>query len=384
MITENPLRICMLSDDFLPAATGVGSHLQAVTTHLAALGHAVTIVTTRHAGQPEAERWRGVKVFRVPSIRMFGYAQAMPSVKRLQAIFEEVRPDVVHHHYLGTMLQRAMKAARALGLPQVYTYHMTEEHLTQPLPMRPFRKLIARKITDYCNRMDLVISVSRNLAKKICERGVRTPIRTISNPVDFGDASAVQPAARNAPHIVMFAGRLHPEKNIPFLLRGFQRMLVSEPEAALWIAGEGPHRKAIEAIVTRLGLRSKVEFLGFLDHAELTRRYAACDTFVLPSLVETQGLVAMEAMWFSKPVVVARSVVSATELVDEGVNGFIVDETSDAQLAERLVRLARDPALRARMGSAGREKTAAFRSPVVVRALEAAYRQVLPAMDLPG
>jgi len=111
-----PLAICMLSDDFLPGATGVGSHLQAITPELVARGHRVAVVTTRRAGEPEREVWRGVQVYRVATVKAFGFYQAMASTRTLGAIFDEFRPDLIHHHYLGLMLVRGMKAARERGL----------------------------------------------------------------------------------------------------------------------------------------------------------------------------------------------------------------------------------------------------------------------------
>ena len=377
--TSLSISICMLSDDFLPAATGVGTHLQEVSKLLTLAGHRVTIITTRRPGEPAEEIWGGVRVFRVFTLKMFGFYQALPSSAELRRIFSEIQPDIIHHHYLGLMLMRAMKLAETLRLPQVYTYHMTEDHLTQPLPMRPFRKLIAKKIVSVCNRANLVISVSQGIAEQLPGKGIHTPVRYISNPVSFPDDVTVEAASRDAAFAVLFAGRLNPEKNIPFLLRGFAILTRQIPDSILWIAGHGSQKDQLLSHAKELGIGDKVHFLGFLGHDQLSRYYAACDVFVLPSLVETQGLVAMEAMWFGKPILVADSVISARELVDQGNNGYIVDHESDASLAERLVELATQPDLRARMGQAGRMKTLGYRPPVILEALQSAYREVLQA-----
>lgn len=364
----------MFSDDFLPGATGVGTHLQEICPHLVKRGHRVSVITTRRSGQPEFEMWRGVSIYRVATLKVFGFYQALPSsntVRRL--ITENIKPDIVHHHYVGIMLLRALKVAAHLGLPQVYTYHMTEDHLTQPLPMRPFRSAIARQIVKCCNRTDLVISVSRVLARQLSGKGITTPVCFISNPVGFSDTSSVVPMPREAALTIMFAGRLNPEKNLTFLLGGYAKLLQSFPEAMLWIAGEGAQKNQLQRLCHSLGVTERVKFLGFQTHESLARYYAGCDVFVLPSLVETQGLVAMEAMWFGKPVVVARSVISATELVDPGQNGFIVDQNSEAQLAERLLQLGVNVELRIAMGLAGRKKAQAFRPEAIVANLESAY-----------
>ncbi len=372
------LSICMLSEDFLPAATGVGIHLQSVTVHLAGLGHQVTVLTTRRPGEPEFEVWRGVRVYRVRTVRVFGFYQAVASSATLRGLLDWIRPDVVHCHYLGFMLLRAGPVIRKRGWAHTYTYHMTADHLTQPWPMRPLRRWIERAIVEYCNGTDLVIAVSRNLADSlVAQRRIHTPVRYISNPVDFPAVESIEPAPRGAGFAVMFAGRLDPEKNIPFLLRGFKRLLDHVPGAVLWIAGAGAQRPRLQRWVLEEGLAANVEFLGFLDRPELLRRYAACDVFVLPSLVETQGLVAMEAMHLGKPVIVARTVVSADELVDEGRNGYLVGQDADEELADRLMRLAADPALRASMGAAGRRKAVAYAPAGIAAQLAQAYRAAL-------
>jgi len=227
----------------------------------------------------------------------------------------------------------------------------------------------------------LVISVSQALASELPRRGIRTPIRYISNPVAFRNDTSVKPVARDGAFVVMFAGRLDPEKNLPYLLRGFSKVLDSMPEAVLWLAGKGAQKKQLQSRCRDLGISNRVRFLGLVDHDVLSSYYAACDVFVLPSLVETQGLVAMEAMWFGKPLIVARSIVSAAELVDEGHNGFIVDQSSDSDLVHRLMLLGSDSELRARMGAAGRQKAEAYRPQVVVEALETAYTDTLRRFD---
>ena len=369
----------MLSDDFLPGATGVGTHLQVISKHLAQRGHRVSIITTRRKGEAAEEDWHGVHVYRVATVKLFGFYQAIPSMREVARIFDAVRPDLVHHHYLGVMVVRAIKLCKQLALAQIYTYHMTEDHLTQPLPMRPLRRLIVRQIVSVCNAADLVISVSKNLADQLPNKGIRTPVRFISNPVDFVEPASVEPMSRNASFVVMFAGRLNPEKNIPFLLRSFALLSRQLPDAELWIAGAGSDLDALQRQSRELGIAARVKFLGFLTHDLLARYYKACDVFVLPSWVETQGLVAMEAMWFGKPVVVARSVISATELVDVGINGDIVESDDDQGLAAILQRYNADASLRLKFGAAGVSKASQFRAEQVIDLLEATYESVVVA-----
>jgi glycosyltransferase involved in cell wall biosynthesis len=373
MPAARPLSICLVSDDFLPAATGVGIHVQRIGEGLVRRGHRMSLITTRRPGQAAREEWRGVQVHRTFTLKAFGFYQALPSRAFSARVFREHAVELVHLHYLGILLKRTERVARTFGLPQVYTYHMTADHLTQPWPMKPLRPWIERQIVEYCNRFQLVIVPSAQLMARIEADGVHAPTRYITNPVVFDTPQKVEPAPRPAGFVVLYAGRLNPEKNLPLLLRAFRELLGKCPDAALWIAGTGDQRGRLEAMAVSLGIFPRVRFLGFLEHADLARHYAACDVFVLPSVVETQGLVAMEAMRFARPVIVTHAIVSARELVDDGVNGFIVAPDAPAQLAEKLAILAADPALRERLGNAGLQRSLAGSPETVVGALEEAY-----------
>ena len=372
------MNILMVSDDFLPAATGVGSHLKVVAPLLVERGHNVSILTSRRDGEPEFEMHEGVKVFRAKSIKTFGFYQAMPSKALINKILDDEKIELVHHHYLSVMLSRVFREAETRQLPQIYTYHMTVDHLTQPLMMRPLRPLLSRLILHYCNKFGRIMVPSQALTDQVIAGGVTVPTFFVSNPVIFnGDEAPVKPPGLENPFVVFFAGRLNPEKNVPFLLKGFFEFITqSGRDAELRIAGMGSSRADYERECERLKISDKVSFLGFLNHEQIAEQYAQCDVFVLPSLVETQGLVAMEAMRFSKPVIVADTVVSAKELVDPEVNGYIVRANDISQMAARLNGLAQDPELCVKLGAAGKERAAAYSQGAIVSEIERHYNQL--------
>lgn len=372
--TIKSLSICMVSDDFLPSATGVGSHLQVVAAELSKRGHRVSVITSRRPDQPQFEIWQGVQVYRTRTIKLFGFYQAMPSIADVKKILAEVKPDRIHYHYLGFLLLRVLKISIKMGVPSVYTYHMSEVVLTQPWCMRPFRSLIAKKIVSSCNQFDHIISVSKNLATKLPTTGIKKPITYISNPIIFSNKKDSVFSKKAENFTILFAGRLDPEKNIPYLFRAFKKLLETKPEAKLLVAGRGTQLNNLEKLSVELGIQNNVKFLGFLTHEALSKYYASCDVFVLPSIFETQGLVAMEAMWFGKPVIVTNQIVSAEELIDHGINGYIVNASSDNDLADRLQILANDPALRAKMGAAGHERAKDYQPEIVMDDLESVYQ----------
>lgn len=369
--------ILMASDDFVPAGTGVGTHIKILAPELVKRGHSVAVITSRRRGEPAEENWQGVKVFRVFSIPAYGFYQALPSRHTLRRIIDATKPDVIHHHYVGYLMMRLCGIAEALKLPQVSTYHFSSEVLTQPLLMRPFAGLIRRLLMSYNNRFQLIIAPSRNLARQIQAEGVATPVQYISNPVVFSGQGTDSIDCDRSCFTVLYAGRFGVEKNIPLLIRAFAQLAVERPDAVLEIAGKGPELSELQRLCVDLKLGSRVRFLGFLDHSELAKCYARCNVFVLPSVVETQGLVAMEAMRFGKPIIVTKAIVSAEELVTDGENGFIVDPNVPEQLAAKLLSIASDSQMGIAMGKAGARRAESYQPDLVVEQTELAYHGVM-------
>lgn len=377
VLSQKNLSICMVSDDFLPAMTGVGVYLKLVAPELVKRGHNVSVITSRRSGEPEIEQWQGVTIYRVFTLKMYGFYQALPSANKVRQILKLVKPDLIHHHYVGFMMKLVCKIAESFKLRQVSTYHFGPEVLTQPLPMRPFRGLIRRLMVSYNNRFDMVMAPSQNVAKQITRDGVISPIRYITNPVVFGENAHLEPAERTSGFTVLYAGRLGHEKNIDFLIKSFAQLLKKTPDAILWIAGRGPQLPKLEILCKQLKIQDSVKFLGFLDHPTLAKYYKACDTFVLPSLQEVQPLVVMEAMWFAKPVIVTNAIAAAEEMVEQGVNGYIVDPNSVEDLTNRLFTLACEPNMRVNQGKASRIRSEMFRPELVVDAMEKAYYDIM-------
>jgi 1,2-diacylglycerol 3-alpha-glucosyltransferase len=374
--------VCLISDDFLPAATGVGTHVQCIAEGLALRGVRVIVVTSRHRGQPREEIWKGVRIYRIFSVKILGFYQALASKKNLRKIFLENEVSLVHLHYFSFLLKTAAALSSEMKLPMIYTYHMTADHLTQLWPMRPFRSLIARQIVHLCNSFDLIISPSEKLSIVIKESGVSTPLEVLTNPVVFETNRHPVEIAPSEILLdsmqtfrVFFAGRLSPEKNISLLLRAFSQVCKIIPNSTLWIAGRGPCEKSLREESEKLQIARQVQFLGFLEHKNLANYYASCDVFVLPSLIETQGLVAMEAGAFGKPIIVTDQIISCHELVEDKVSGFIVNGFSPEDLGLRLLDLALNPALRAKMGLAAKKRTEAYQPALVLDSLQKIYKK---------
>jgi glycosyltransferase involved in cell wall biosynthesis len=144
---------------------------------------------------------------------------------------------------------------------------------------------------------------------------------------------------------VIFAGRHIPEKRVPALVPAVARI----PGMRARIYGDGPERPCVLALIDEEGMADRVSAPGFVEHGDVEAALRGALCLVLPSRREGYGLVVVEACAAGTPaVVVADPDNAATELIEDGVNGFVAPSASPADLADAILRV-RDagPALRA-------------------------------------
>jgi glycosyltransferase involved in cell wall biosynthesis len=153
------------------------------------------------------------------------------------------------------------------------------------------------------------------------------------------------------PMILTVAG-LIPRKGVGTVLRALA-LLLSTHKFTLVVCGDGPERGALEGLSDRLAIADRVVFKGRIGRAEIPQYFAACDVFVLASLVEAAGNVVLEAMASGRPVVCTDSG-GPPEYVRDGKTGYIVPVGDHVRMAERIALLLDAPELADRLGRAGR------------------------------
>lgn len=373
-MTTTNLSIAYVTDDFLPAKTGVGVHVQKVASEMARRGHKVVVITSRRKNQPDLEDYQGIRVYRVFSIPLEGYYQALPPPALIEKIFLENSVELVHFHYLSLMMLEIADMARRRKIKTIYTTHMTIEHLTNPAFMKPFKMVLTKMLVHAYSRFDCIICLSSFQARWVGQFNVSSHVHFILNPIEYTGEECPE-FDRREKFTVFFAGRLSPEKNIGYLIDSFHRFLKICPDADLWIAGSGVTESELRRQVKDLGIEGRVTFLGQVTRDQLPKYYRQCHVFVLPSLTEVLPLVALEAMRFSRPTIVTDRIFCAPEIVDHEQTGFIVDAGSADDLAGRLNQLCAAPELGRRLGAAAFKKSANYSAQGVSDSLEKVYFQ---------
>ena len=182
----------------------------------------------------------------------------------------------------------------------------------------------------------------------------------------------------SSPFTILCVGRLVPAKGQHILLAAVERLVKAGRQVRLCLVGDGPDRARLEEQVKVQGLEAYVAFAGAVNQDRIRALYAEADVFALASFAEGIPVVLMEAMAMSIPCVTTY-ITGIPELIRDGIDGLLVSPSDDAALAEAIARLMDDPALRQRLGEAGRcrvqDKYDLNRN---TAALAALFRQRLP------
>ena len=215
---------------------------------------------------------------------------------------------------------------------------------------------------------ECIIAVSHSVRLQLERSGIKSSlIREVTNGVPVERIREYLPERESTRSeigylsddlVIGFAGRLHPEKGLFFLIKAFQNLYRRHPRTRLLIVGDGPELQAMRRMAIEMGLDNRVRFMGRID--PVYRMYAAMDICVMPSICqEAFGFAAAEAMAMGRPVI-ASAAGGLTELITNEVDGLLVPPGDAEALTAALLRLIENPAEMQSFASAGREKIASL------------------------
>lgn len=261
----------------------------------------------------------------------------------------------LHNHFTDSSCTVAMLASALSGIPFSFTMHGPADFFA-PAAWRLSDKIAAARfvacISWFCRAQGMLFSAPEHWGKLHVIHCAVEPERYGAPVAEAGRAAE----AGQGPARLLYVGRLAAVKGLRVLFEALAAFGQEGPRLVL--VGDGPDRAALEREAAARGLGDRIRFDGYRSQGEVAAALAEADLFVLPSFAEGVPVVLMEAMASRKPVVATR-VGGVSELVEDGVSGLLVPPSDAAALGAAIGRLAAEPALRARMGAAGRAKVEA-------------------------
>ncbi len=360
------MNVALFASAFHPHVGGVEELVRQMAHAYRARGMGAIVVTNQWPPElPAAEDFEGIPVYRLPMRAPEGplrvqakYYATHGKIKRdLLAILTRHEIALLHVQCVSVNGYYAQIARDALRLPLIVTAQGERTmdagriYEKSPLINRTLRALLADAAHVTACSADTLADLEGFYGQPL---GAKAGV--VYNGIRLADFADPQPFLHPRPYLLGI-GRHVPQKGFDVLLRAFAA--ANLPDHDLILAGDGPERPALEALASDLGLAGRVTFTGRADRPLAVSLFHGCDFFVLPSRMEPQGIVNLEAMAAGKAVV-ASKVGGVPEIVLSDETGLLVPGDDAPALAAALTRLAADPALRQKLGDAGHARAQKF------------------------
>ena len=385
---SRPLRILQVSARYRPYVGGTEIHTGEVAVELAKRGHDVTVLTTDPGADLPAEEWLdGVRVIRVLAWPRGTDLHLAPGLLR---VIKAEPWDLVHvQGYHTAVAPVALWAAGRQGLPTALTFHSGGHSSRIRNMARPVHTRAMARLMRNCQ---LLIGVSDWETGLFTQRLDLEPgrIRTIPNGVstdatlrprsETGSAGPKTRPGDPAPHLLSI-GRLQRYKGHQRIIRAMPRLLEADPGTRLTIIGMGPYGDRLERLVDDLGLHDSVTFdaVEAEDRPRLDRIMASASAAVFLSEYESHGMAAHEAILAGLPVVVLDAT-ALGGLVADGLARAVPPMATDDEVASIVLRTLAETGGRRPHDPPPPELERLRNSwPSIVRRLEAAYHEFVPA-----
>jgi glycosyltransferase involved in cell wall biosynthesis len=298
----------------------------------------------------------------------------------LRGILRRERVDVLHAHMFGSNVGGTV-IGRLARVPVIVAHEHTWSFEGRPLRRFVDREVIGRGSTVF-------VAVSRDDRRKMIEIEGVDPEKILHVP--NGIAPPPPPSGADVrselgiPPGVPLIGTvsvLRPQKALDVFVRASAELLRENPDLRVLLAGDGPLKGELTELVHGLGVQDRLLMPGYRSDASDV--IAALDVAISSSAFEGSPLAVMEYMESARPIVATR-VGGVPDLIEDGVNGLLVEAGDDAALAAAIRRMLADPEAARRMGEAARERRRReFTVELMVRRFEALYERLAQGAGLP-
>ena len=377
------MRIGMMADLYKPHVSGVTNYIALNKRYLESEGHEVYVFTFGDEDYQEDEP----NVIRSPGLPISDTGMHF-NLRYTRAARRTLRTmDVAHVHHPFISGSIALRYCRADRTPIVFTNHTrydlyAKAYLPLLVDMIGVAALKAY-LLSFCRSCDLVVSPSAGMKDVLKDMGIDVPVDVVPNGVDIKPfLDPVEPLERTEfgfqaqDVILVYMGRLGPEKNLPFLLRSFAGIAQAYDNVQLMLIGVGPAKADSQDQVKYMGIEGRVRFTGLVPYDQMPRYLALGDAFVTASVTEVHPLSVIEAMASGLPVLGIDSP-GIGDTIQDGVTGYLIPEEDLAAYTAQMVRLVVDQKQREQMSEQARKSVESYAIENTTQMMLERYQRVI-------
>ena len=394
------MKIAMFSDAYFPRVNGVSVSIKCFAEDLAKRGHEVCVVCPAYNFQKEVVMEntdiKGFSMIRVPAKSIVFSKEdryvKLTQWKRIKQEMDKFRPDVIHVNTEFGFGMLGMMYARRRKIALVYTNHTLWEsyikNYVHCMPSGYAKKLGKALVRFFAKRAQVVISPTQRMCQLLVSYGITRPVEIIPTgiddcvcQIDENELASFKkkiykefPVLENK-RILLYVGRVVKEKNLDMLFDVFSKVQEKLADSVLFFVGGGPELENLKQKAKSLPCASSICFAGYRERNVLAYFYHLADVFVFPSCTETQGLVTVEAMRASVPVV-AIGEMGTLDVMQGDHGGFMVKNDVD-EFAARVMDLLSDKVLHAQKSNEAREWSEKWSMDYLTPKLESSYKKAI-------
>ena len=389
------MRIAITSDIYYPMMNGVAVFAHNLANGLAARGHEVAVICPSFTGKRHVvvDSETGVKNYYLSSHRMPFYPDQINKVadnskifgkklpklvyknglwvsvyphNELKAALDDFQPNLIHNQTAETIAIAALWYARKREVPIVSTGHAYPDNITGQLKLlapikKPLDVILRAYMASFLKNSEYATMPTEMAIEDLVpkdRRKFKVKIEAISNGIDlsrfqFGPRPETEfyekyglPSDKK---IVLYVGRVDPEKSIEVAMRAFLKMRERKNDVCMVVVGDGIDKSRLEEFARKSDYADDVYFMGRIMGDDLIKFYRAGDVFVTASETETQGLVLIEAAAMKLPIV-AVDAGAVKEVCVNNVNGVLCSPKDAEGISSGLLRILSDEKLAEEMG----------------------------------
>ena len=380
------MKIVITTDIYYPMINGVAVFSRNLAMGLKKRGHQVMVLCPSIKGEfgVEKDEEANFTVVRLTSSKMHLYPDQINKVPKdkkllgvkmprllyknglhvsympyseIKKVLDDFKPDIIHNQTPGPVALSVFRYAKKRNIPLVSTDHAYPDNLTQQLKLpraakKPINSMMNKYFISFLKRSEYATMPTEQAVADLIpqkRKPFKVPVEALSNGIDLsrfakGKANAEiyeQYGIPKTKPIVLYVGRVDPEKSLDILMDAFIKAHKKVPDAHLVVVGDGTARPKLEAQIQKAGLEKQAHFLGRVIGDNLPQLYRTGTVFAITSKTETQSIVLMEAMASGLPCV-AVDAGAIHELVKTNKNGYLCEADDVDAVAKSLVKILED------------------------------------------
>ena len=360
------LNILLLSQ-FFSTTKGGGEYIfKIIAKVMAENGHKVWVITNNVKGEQYQES-ENLKIIPVsPNIEYKGglppsftdnIRYTLNSFQKGKSIIKNEKIDIIHSNNFspalaGSLLSTFTKTPHVTTIHDIFSIYdknfwrkwakQSNVSSTNAILVPFFEKLMTKF------RFNCIHTVSNATKNDIQKIGRTKPIHIIPNCIQDEQSVSIELKSNQ----FVYLGRLVFYKNVEVILRAWSIIIKEVQDVKLIIAGDGPHKSALQELVKKLDIKDSVIFTGYVTPDQKKKLLCESNALLFPSMIEGFGLVMLESWQQNRPVITS-DIPPMSDIIQHEKTGLVIDTHDEKKWAEKIIQLIKNPNISDEMGKAG-------------------------------